>query len=308
MAVASPLNRVDYTGDGSSTGPYAFAFPIYTLSDLKVYYTIPNGSPVLQTITTNYTQTVVNVPGGTVGGSITLVTVPVTGTVISLVRTVPLTQITSFTNLDKFDAKSAVEGSYDRAVMAVQQLYETISRGLIAPISEGAIAALPSKTSRASKFLGFDANGNPTTSIAVSGSVPITSGTWIPAIIPDTLGDFAITYTIQTGTWYQVGSLMLVNWYAEWSSMTHTTSSGGMRIQTLPATAKTGSSFYGSAVWTLISDPNVTSLISQVQGTTNFIIFPAYQAPGGVVIPLVVTQLASGLNGWTAGSVLFQVA
>jgi hypothetical protein len=230
MSVPSAINRVDYTGNGSSTGPYSFSFPVYATSDLQVYYTELGGSPVLKTINTHYTQTAANIPGGIAGGSITLVIVPGNLSTISLVRSVPITQQISFTNLDKFDAKTAVEQAYDRAVMAAQQLSEALSRALVAPINESASAlTLPTVALRKSSYFGWDASSNPiplappvgtslvstfgatliddadaTTALATLGAPAISSGTWTPGV-----GGTA-TYTTQAGTWVKIGNMVYV--------------------------------------------------------------------------------------------------
>jgi len=129
MALASPLNRADLVGTGAQT-VFPYTFNVYTTSDLQVYV-----GGVLQTINSQYTQSPVNVPGGTVGGSVTFIIAPGNTVPVILLRVVPNTQATSFTNLDKFDAKSAIEGSFDRNVMQVQQLAEQESRTLQLPIN-----------------------------------------------------------------------------------------------------------------------------------------------------------------------------
>jgi len=193
MAVSSPLNRVDYIADGVTT-VYNFAYPVYRQLDLLVYVTPTGGSAALKVLNTDYTQTAVNVPGGTVGGSITFTAPPANLSTITLLRTLPYTQTTVLTNLDKFDAKSTVEASFDRGVMQTQQLGEVSSRSLQLPINEigtSALTFLPLNALRKNNYLAFDSSGNP---IAASpnttvGTAVIATGSTVSRLFADRFGE-----------------------------------------------------------------------------------------------------------------------
>lgn len=151
MTVSSPINTEVYTGNGVTT---VFAFPkrFYSDSHIKVYF-----DSVLQT--TGYTVSGV----GTLSGSVTFTVAPSNGVEVLIVREVPYTQETDFENFDG-NPSDVTEKQFDLVVMQTQQLSESISRSLVAPSGEvGLELELPAASSRASKFLAFDALGNVTT-------------------------------------------------------------------------------------------------------------------------------------------------
>lgn len=188
MSVLTTTNRVDYTADGS-TFTFSYAFAVYTQTDLKVYVTPAGGVNGLKVLNVDYTQTAVNVPGGQVGGSVTFMVTPNLNDRVTLIRTVPITQATSFTNLDKFDAKTSIEGTYDKAVMILQQLYELVTgRSFVLPVNVvGYGTTLPDPTIAANQglFLQIGASGitaalpaviNITVPSLTAGSIPYASG------------------------------------------------------------------------------------------------------------------------------------
>ena len=92
---------------------------------------------------------------------------------LTLVRTVPNTQITTLQNQSGFQPRT-VEAALDRIVMQVQQFAEKASRTLLVPVSEDGIAPLPTIEQRAGKFLGFDNAGNIIASGITAGGLTVT--------------------------------------------------------------------------------------------------------------------------------------
>lgn len=157
MAVNSSTNRVDAVGTGAQTA-FPYSFNVYTTGDLDVYV-----DGVLKTINTDYTQSAVNVPGGLTGGTVTFTSAPANGAKVLLLRTLAYTQGTSFTNLDKFDAKSAIEGTFDKGVMQTQQVVEQLGRSVQVPVTSSLTSVLmPDPALPANYGLGLKIKGDGT--------------------------------------------------------------------------------------------------------------------------------------------------
>ncbi len=122
MSVTTTINRNDYTGDGA-TLVFAYAFKIFTASDLAVYV---NG--VLKTLTTHYTVSGVGAAGG---GNVTFVAgqVPPSGQSVAIVRAIANDQQTVWVDNDKFPA-SATNDAIDKLTMLCQQLVEKFGRAI----------------------------------------------------------------------------------------------------------------------------------------------------------------------------------
>ncbi len=97
------------------------------------------------------------------GGSVTYPTsgAPLAvGHKITLRRVVPLTQDTDLANQGGFYAETH-EDRFDLLAMADQQQQEEIDRAIKAPVTDEVAFDLPSATVRASRILGFQADGTP---------------------------------------------------------------------------------------------------------------------------------------------------
>jgi len=178
MSLSNTNNKVIYSGNGVTT-VWSYSFPIPDATYLSVIYTDADG--VETTISSsNYTVTGI---GTTTGGSVTYPTSgsPIaSGTKLTLVRTVPYTQPTVFTNQGGYFPE-VTESRLDQMMMAIQQLYERSLRSFSAPVSDSAsIGDLPTSTTRANSgagsFLAFDGSGNP---YAGSLTALTSASTWI---------------------------------------------------------------------------------------------------------------------------------
>jgi len=162
-AISNVPRRVVYTNTG--VGPYAFTFEVLANTDIAVY----RGTTLL-TLTTDYSVTI-NANGT---GSVTLVTAG-TGN-IAIVGARAIQRTSDYTTGGDLFA-STLNVDLDSQTIYAQQVAETAERGLKAPVTDPTDIAmtLPAKTDRASKYLAFDANGNP---VATSGttSTPGTLG------------------------------------------------------------------------------------------------------------------------------------
>lgn len=166
--ISTTTNRITYTGDGATTA-FPYTFLILANTDLQVIETtIATGVQTLKTLTTDYTVSGV----GTGSGTVTAVVAPANTVTWTLARAMPRTQTTDYVEGDKFPA-STHELALDKLTMIAQEIDTAMIRTLRQPTGDTAdIGQLPAKAVRASKFLGFDAEGNPlATSVTSPGVV-----------------------------------------------------------------------------------------------------------------------------------------
>ena len=156
MSLTSTSNRVVATGDGV-TVLFNYNKLLYDATHLQVYV-----AGVLQS--TGYT--VNGVPGTST--SVTFSVAPANGAQIILLRVVPLTQLSVYAVGGAFPA-ATTEKNFDLLAMASQQFDDTTSRTLRQPLGDTvAIAELPATSARASQYMAFDANGDPTVMLGTS--------------------------------------------------------------------------------------------------------------------------------------------
>ena len=116
MSVSSSTSSVSYVGNNSTSTAYVVPFVFFDATDLKVF-SVAAGVSTLLTLSTNYT---VSGGAGATGSILTTAAIPATSTVI-IVRSVPYTQLTSFTTGDRLPAAS-IEKALDKLTMSTQQL------------------------------------------------------------------------------------------------------------------------------------------------------------------------------------------
>jgi len=158
-AITNVARRIVYTGS-AGIGPYAFSFPVLTSTDIAVYK-----NTTLLTLTTNYTVTISPTTGQ---GSVTLVVAATNADRITIVGARSIERSTDFVTGGDFFANT-LNTELDSDVIFVQQVAETAERSLKAPVTDPTSInmTLPYNTTRANKFLSFDADGNPTVTNAV---------------------------------------------------------------------------------------------------------------------------------------------
>jgi hypothetical protein len=177
MTVSVTTNKVLYTANGTQT-VFPYTFKIFNDSDLTVYTRDASGN---ETLVTNYT---VSGAGNDAGGNVTFTTAPNNGYTVVIVRELDVTQDTDYVENSPFQADSH-ENALDKLTMIDQQQDETITRSIRIPISDPDTISveLPSSVDRASKFLGFDADGNPISSQGSVGGYAVSN--WGKTLIDD---------------------------------------------------------------------------------------------------------------------------
>lgn len=146
MTVSTTLNRIVYTGNGTTT-VFSFPYKFIAGADIKVYL-----AGVLQT--TGYT---VGTPTDT-GANVTFSSAPATGASIVLVSDPARLQSTSLPSTGPFPAKS-VETMADKLTLLVQRLYDLATRSLTLSDSDVSTVQTTLPSPAANNILGWNGNG-----------------------------------------------------------------------------------------------------------------------------------------------------
>lgn len=154
MTVLAQTPRNQYVGNGAQT-VYSYGFEIVADADIAVYV-----GTVRQTLTTHYT---VSGAGNNSGGSITFLSAPANGAIVTFRRDMSYARSVDFQQggaafASNFNADS------DRNTLAVQQIQEQVNRTLrLGPGSQYQGENLEigeSSADRINKVLGFDGDGD----------------------------------------------------------------------------------------------------------------------------------------------------
>lgn len=150
---------VRYVADGVQT-QFAYSFPIFSENNLYIYI---DGARQISGFT-------IDGKGLTTGGEVTFDIAPNDGAIITLKRILPLQRTSDFLQGGNFSA-SAINTELDYMIAAIQQISRENDAMLHYQHTENmADTALPLKSVRAGKALGFDSEGNPQ-AISLEGSM-----------------------------------------------------------------------------------------------------------------------------------------
>jgi microcystin-dependent protein len=217
MTVSSTTTKVSYSGNGT-TAVFAYTFKVFNASELVVITRLNStGAETTETLNTAYiVDGVDNASGGNVtfkfntgnpsdANYSTTDFRPQTGETVVIKRVLPITQTTDYTPNDPFPAE-VHEEALDKLTFINQQQQEEIDRSFKFAETDTGTASIPVASERASKYLGFDTNGDV---IAVEGtSSDITVSTYGATLVDDAdasaarttlgLGSVAILSSIST--------------------------------------------------------------------------------------------------------------
>lgn len=158
MTVAVKTSEKVYVEDGVTLA-FSAPFRILNASDLLVQRIATDGTISTLVLGVNYA---VGAGSTDTGRMVTLVS-SVAGARLRIRRVTARSQMVDYQTNDNFPAESH-EGALDRAMLIDQEqdvaIADLLNRALAVPDGES-VAALPTKASRAGKFLAFDANGVP---------------------------------------------------------------------------------------------------------------------------------------------------
>jgi len=159
VSVSAQETVFHHVGNGV-TVTFAYGCQVLQASDLLVYLND-------ELITSGF---IVNGIGIPTGGTVTFDGAPSPLAQVRLERLVTLERLTDYQQNGDFLAR-VVNSDLNRLWMALQQHLTILSRALLAPKSDATgPAPLPAAAKRASKLLGFDAQGNPVAVVPVAGS------------------------------------------------------------------------------------------------------------------------------------------
>lgn len=183
-----------FTGTGS-TATFPFTFKVFDQADLYVVkLTVATGAIAVLALTADYTAALNADQDANPGGSITLTAGNLaTGFTLVITTDMGALQGVDLTNGGGFYPE-VINSALDLLTILVQQLLEQVKRTLQAPITDSALAALPSAAERAGKLLMFDSSGNPT-------MVPLGPGSGVPGVqtATGTVGGGNVNFTFVGG-------------------------------------------------------------------------------------------------------------
>jgi len=177
MTVQSTTSRADYNGNGSTT---SFTIPFYFLDNTHVTVirtTIATGDATTLVLGTDYTLTGAGV---TSGGTATTTVAPTSAQKLSILRSIPLTQLTHYVENDPFPAASH-EKALDQLTMENQQINEAVGRSIKLSSTNTMTSTefTVTATDRANKVLGFDATGE----LSVTQELGTYRGNWSSGVV-----------------------------------------------------------------------------------------------------------------------------
>ena len=177
MTVSSTSNRKTYVGDAVTTSFATSPVVFFDTSDLVVYVVV-TATGVATTLVENTDYTVTGGDGSTgtvdLSGGSSPYGAPAATEEVVIVREVPATQESDLVNNDGSDAE-VIEDALDKLTMLAQQNAANVERNLRQPESDpDDIAALPTFVDRASKYLAFDADGDPVATAGTSSDLVAT--------------------------------------------------------------------------------------------------------------------------------------
>jgi hypothetical protein len=174
MTVSSATNKVQYNGNGSTT-VFAYTFKIFNQNDLTVIVRSAIGTETVKTITTHYTVSGV---GGSGGGNVTMLTAPLSGETLTVLREQDLIQELDLVENDPFPAQS-LEDALDKLTFMVQQHSEEIDRTIKASRTNTITSTefTVSAADRANKIFAFDSAGE----LSVTQELGTFRGNWATA-------------------------------------------------------------------------------------------------------------------------------
>lgn len=159
MTVAAAVRKAGpLTGNGVST-LFPFTFKVFQASDLLVVQTDLSGVETTQTLTTQYTVSLNSNQDSNPGGTVTMLTAPASGYLITIGSQVPQSQLTVLTNTGGF-YPTVINDMLDRVTILVQQLSEKLGRALSLPFSAPAGTSLTLPLPQSSNLIGWNSAAN----------------------------------------------------------------------------------------------------------------------------------------------------
>lgn len=174
LDVSSTASRIAYT---ATSGQTVFTVPFVFFDEADLVVTI---NDVTKTLSTHYTTSDAEDPDG---GSITLVTGATAGDSVVIERVLAYELTTHIPASGPLDIPS-VNLQFSKFVAMLQQAVADWPRSIRQPDSDATdFSVLPIAASRASKYLFFDADGQPT--VVASASTSVAASAFILTLLDD---------------------------------------------------------------------------------------------------------------------------
>lgn len=267
-----------------------FSFKIFDKTEVSIAKIDALGNQTVLVLDSDYSVSLNSDQTGSPGGVATLSLALMTGETAFVVSNINYDQQADIINAGGFYPE-VIENSLDRIVSQVQQLKSATDRALTGSLDDTSNLQLPNKTSRSSKALGFDANGNPIpiaqnlTTYQVSSTV--LSGVALPA---GSVVNLPFTYVLGVNALrvYKNGSKLVKGIGFTETSATSITLTGSVVLTDVVEIEAGQASLFGSVAGTAqltdqsvttqkLADGSVTTVKIGSQAVTN-----AKLAPGSV--------------------------
>lgn len=185
LTISDTTPRTQVAADGT-TGPYAFSFPFFALTEIKVIVTdTATGVSTAQIYSTDYSVSGTTADDyGFSGGTITFTTAQSNAT-ITIYADYSVERDSKFPSAGPFDI-AALNKQIDKFLALLTELTDEQNRALLAPAQDSTSLNLnlPQASERASKFLSFDGNGEPVMAAGTSADLTPVS-TFINTLLDD---------------------------------------------------------------------------------------------------------------------------
>lgn len=180
MTISTSASSVTIAGNGA-TSTFNFSFIADSASNISVIYTDASGNETTL-LSSQYTLSINPPAAGQLWGIGGTVTYPLSGspiasgTYLTIIRTVPLSQLVTLSNQGAFYPQT-VEQALDVLEMQIQQVAAQAGRALTGNISDplGLNYQAPAVAQRAGQFVGWDSSGNQIAGQPSGAGVPISS-------------------------------------------------------------------------------------------------------------------------------------
>jgi hypothetical protein len=199
MSIASTTRKAGpFTGNGLTT-IFPFTFKVFQASDLLVVRTDLSGIETTLTLTTDYTVALNANQDSNPGGTITAISAPASGFLLTMTSNVPELQPVVLTNMGGFYPR-VINDALDRLTIFTQQISEKLGRALTLPLSapSGVSTQLPFPA--ANKIIAWNQNANGLQSLDPSELATVVAfGTAKADIFSGTGSQTAFTLTASPG-------------------------------------------------------------------------------------------------------------